>query len=437
MKRHTLSVPARTRFRQFLRTARCWSVTGLAVAAAGCASELVVQRSNGPLPGPGSQQAQRASAAPSAPRPVPEAVQQVAYDAGTHVPIQPPLAVPRPAPVRPVAYFSAADARVPAESLAGTEAPVMEVVSATAMVHQFPDEYLLDGGDRGMKIHYADGARMGIETEDTVAEYRDHKGQPHTRESNPVAVYAPRFAAVRTISGPEEGIAIDRLAFTRDTTPGAAFTGRETLVTSNRRSKAGGFQTRERGSEVETLDAGVAMHTHMHAAGNVFVLKPVKRRQTLVGGQFEQASEAWLAARVKKAAAWSKSAFPVIQAVSASAMEVEATFRPQVLIGIEDQKTDGSLRILKLVDRDVAQQGDVLTFTIEFENVGDQPLHNIRIIDNLTPRLEYVEDSAGSDRPGDVVVEDNAEGSKLLRFELEGQLKGHDKGSVQFQARIR
>ena len=139
------------------------------------------------------------------------------------------------AQVRPVAYFSAADARVPAESLAGTEAPVMEVVSATAMVHQFPDEYLLDGGDRGMKIHYADGARMGIETEDTVAEYRDHKGQPHTRESNPVAVYAPRFAAVRTISGPEEGIAIDRLAFTRDTTPGAAFTGRETLVTSNRR----------------------------------------------------------------------------------------------------------------------------------------------------------------------------------------------------------
>jgi len=40
--------------------------------------------------------------------------------------------------------------------------------------------------------------RLGLDTEDTVAEYTDHLGRRRVKPTNRVAVYAPRFAAVRT-----------------------------------------------------------------------------------------------------------------------------------------------------------------------------------------------------------------------------------------------
>lgn len=312
----------------------------------------------------------------------------------------------------------------------------MEVVSSDSNVYRYPDEYLFDGGDRGMKVHYSSNTRLGVETEDTFAEYIDHTGEQHVRASNPVAIYAPRFAAVSTVTGPEQDTNVDRLAFARDANPGAAFSGRSTLATSNRRSKASGMRTRERGSELDTVDAGIAMRAKLKAVGNVFVLKPIKRSQVLAGMQFDHSNEAWLATRMQKAANWSRNAFPVIQAVSAAAMQVEASFKPQVHIGIDDEKAKGSLRIIKMADLETAVPGDVITFTIEFENLGDKELYNVRIIDNLTPRLEFIEDSGASDSKGKLAVEDNVDGSQMLTFELEGKLDGHARGTVEFRARV-
>ena len=40
---------------------------------------------------------------------------------------------------------------------------------------------------------------------------------------------------------------------------------------------------------------------------------------------------------------------------------------------------------------------------------AEHELNDLRVIDNLTPRMEYVEDSAHSDRPGRLVVEEERE----------------------------
>jgi uncharacterized repeat protein (TIGR01451 family) len=106
------------------------------------------------------------------------------------------------------------------------------------------------------------------------------------------------------------------------------------------------------------------------------------------------------------------------------------------LVGREISHKSG-LRIVKLADRDVALPGEIVTFTIRFDNLGDRPVTKVVIVDNLTPRLEYVDDSATLDRDGRLITEDNGEGSLILRWELDEPLPGRTGGVATFQARVR
>lgn len=424
---------------------------GLAIAISGCSTGFREQQIQTALnQAYGSQPATMTGPAPTV---SPQVAQQMAAPAAQQV-----MQVGYEAPL-PVTVAAAGSVRVSDEEFqnashftpasprqdcppAAQPYPVMGVVLGAndgnaAMVHRYPDEYLFDGGDRGQKVHYTQGGRKGVETEDTFAEYTDHTGESHVRESNPVAIYAPRFAAVRTMTGPKQDVTIDRLAMASDANPGASFVGQEAIATSNRRTKAGGMRTRQRGSEIDTIDAGVALLARAKAAGNVFYLKPLKRGRVQAGAQFERTNEAWLANRVQSAANWSMDAFPKISASTSAAMEMAAKKRPQIFVTVDDEVRKGSLRIIKMADRESALTGDVITFTIEFENLGDKPLHNVRIIDNLTPRLEYVDGSASSDIAGKIIVDDNEHGSKMLTFELQGKVEGRAKAAIEFQARVR
>ena len=39
--------------------------------------------------------------------------------------------------------------------------------------------------------------------------------------------------------------------------------------------------------------------------------------------------------------------------------------------------------------------------------------------------------------PGEVLVEDNGEGSSILTFDLDQPLKSHDRGEITFETRVR
>ena len=69
--------------------------------------------------------------------------------------------------------------------------------------------------------------------------------------------------------------------------------------------------------------------------------------------------------------------------------------------------------------------------------MGDRSLFNVQVIDNLTPRLEFIEGSATSNRDGRLVVEDNQEGSLILKWEISEELEGRSNGVVTFKARVR
>ena len=56
------------------------------------------------------------------------------------------------------------------------------------------------------------------------------------------------------------------------------------------------------------------------------------------------------------------------------------------------------LRIVKVASTAFAEPGDEVDFTIRFDNVGDQTIHNVAILDSLSTRLEYIPDSAQCSR---------------------------------------
>ncbi|MFN9975565.1 MAG: hypothetical protein ACK58T_37300, partial [Phycisphaerae bacterium] len=144
--------------------------------------------------------------------------------------------------------------------------------------------------------------------------------------------------------------------------------------------------------------------------------------------------------QARNAVVWTRNQFPQISASTTSAGELRASFKVQQTIGVEDErKTKGDVRILKLADRETARPGDTIRFTIQYENTGDFDVYDVKIVDNLTPRLQYIADSASLDdkNPGKVSVSPNGEGSSVLTFTLNGPLKGHASGVITFEARVR
>ena len=311
-----------------------------------------------------------------------------------------------------------------------------EMCAPAPWAREYPDEYLINGCDRDEPVHYNALVRRGLDTQDAVAEYVDDTGREHTQVLNCVAVYAPRFGTVRTSTGPSSRYKITGTLAAHNNTGSYKMQGRLDPVGSTHATPPVQFRSRRR---VSGLDADTSKH-------NISGVSRLGRHSDYAGafqnfvltlrGEFRRSEQPALLKGMVAAQVWTQDLYPVITASEAGAVEVTAKFRPQEAVGI-DEKGIGRLRIVKLADTKFAQPGESIEFTIRYDNLGETPLHYIHIVDNLTPRLEYVEDSASSDRPGDVAVEDNGEGSVVLNFKLDDSLPGGEGGVITFKARVR
>lgn len=317
---------------------------------------------------------------------------------------------------------------------------------------RYPDEYLFDGGDRDLPVRYDDYARRGLDTEDTVGESSDRTGRRRPVKSNQVAIYAPRFAAVRSVTTPSGQNSVNHVASAEDVRRDS---GMRTKIGPQRYAHNEGPQ----GIQTRLRVSGIESRSGVRGVGQVARLTEhktdVKGKESFAfafRGQINSAQEAYLAAGLDAALNWTQGVGAVIAAKTESLQIVRATSRDAEYVGVEDPyKKPGQLRILKVADKKQARPGDVITFVLRFENVGDLELYDVRIVDNLTPRLEFIDESATCDLPGEVILEDNEEGSLVLNFKLDNPLPGtravtlkenKDKGlktggTISFQCRVR
>lgn len=303
----------------------------------------------------------------------------------------------------------------------------------------FPDEYLCDGGDRDWPVHYGESQRLGLDTEDTVAEYVDHKGKERMKPSNKICVYAPRFASVRTVSQPVLGESLNRSVNMDHTTAEGEMRTRLTMSQKVKRDSAGGIRVRSRASGIDTDAAGAGFTHDLVAVQHDKINNLFLDYNFTIATDLDQTTAARLNYGLAAAVAWSQDASPVITGQVEQPTEGLHEVSASVLTVIDDAPSDepGQLQIVKFADKKEAQPGDVITFTIRYLNRGPREVHYVRIVDNLTPRLDYVDDSATSDRDGRLAVEDNGEGSLVLTWEVNDTLEAKEGGVVTFQARVR
>jgi uncharacterized repeat protein (TIGR01451 family) len=360
--------------------------------------------------------------------------------------LQPPVAYGAPALPYPTGQvqqtsavnFSYAEPRVP---ISDTGQAVYEPDDSPLLGkphEQYPDEYLLDGGDRDHPVHYQGPYRDGLETEDTVTEYVDHTGKAHVKATNQVAIYAPRFASVRAVTTPSGEIAIGRLAGMHEATRDSGVSNRVGPLRYTDSQRLSGVRVRSRASGVNAREGQFGTKNVASLNAHEQLLNTYEELSYFLRGEMLQANEARLAAGIEAATTWTRDENPVVIATLDSLHEVTAKFRLAEMVGVEDPRKDpGRLEIVKVANTSTAKPGDIVTFAIRYENKGEREVTDVRIVDNLTPRLEYIEDSATSDRDGEINIQDNDEGSLVLTFTLDAPLKEKTSGVVTFQCRVR
>jgi len=321
--------------------------------------------------------------------------------------------------------------------------PPCEVTIAAAGPEQalaYPDEFIYDGGDRDIPVHYDGGVMAGLDTEDTVVEYSDSEGRNRVTPSNRVAVYAPRFGSVRTVSGLGVGTKVDQAAGAVDFAALGGFSESRGIDATVAGTPAEGLRMRASASGVDVAVPASQSAQASAAAVNRKVDQGLESRVNTGLGTLEMTDIRELSLQIVDAATSTRRTSQIQTTGSTQATQTYATFRPQATIGVEQNRRKGEIFLTKKATPLIAQPGDTVTFTIEFSNIGDLAVSDVRIIDNLTPRLAYTSGTGqitvSTGGGGSLTVVPNKEGSQMVEFQLDQPLPGGATGTITFEALV-
>ena len=299
------------------------------------------------------------------------------------------------------------------------------------------DEYLFDCGDRDIQASIGpEGEVNGLELDDTVAVYDTIDGRTCIKPSNRVCLYSPRFAAVRKVTSL---VAAEQ----RDQPIGVAAPLSPYLHQDNQLANAAvqpirpeGEIGRKQPSIEQTNEAAIPAIARQPIAAMGSGFAPHENFEVIRRGIVDRAEKARLLLAIDAAITWSHDkAVQVIldgqQAVSVTGDQAaEQTYRVDV-------PNHPCLRVIKVASTKVARPGDIVEFTIRFDNTGDQAVEHVTLIDNLTTRLEYVEGTSQSSRDSEFFTETNEGDSLVLRWEFKDPLPVGAGGLVRFHCRVR
>lgn len=405
---------------------RYWRLALIAVATLILCSCRAPLPSASALPGGGGVAGSRTPNALPAPR----ASQRFTQPA----PVRPAAHQQLASPVRPAAHFAHGP---PCPAPLAAAGPPTPDLSARAGRPWPPDEYLCDGGDQPLHAKIGpDFAVYGLDVEDAIAHYDTLDGRRVVEPTNKVCIYAPRFASVRQVRGMqlhEQHDLVGRIHMPlkpnqhEDTGVAVAFD--QTLPTVRQIGTKRASTFRERNAGVG-LDNAQSPHAYQD---RLAVHVPL---QVVESSTFDQAEKARLANAIDAAITWSHD-HTLIVAVGKQRLSIDTHDTKLGQTFMVDHKGTPALQIAKMASTKTAQPGDEVEFALWFDNIGDEPIGNVTIIDNLTTRLEYVEGSQSCTLEADFFTEPNDAGSLALRWEIIAPIEPGKGGICRFRCRVR
>jgi len=325
-----------------------------------------------------------------------------------------------------------------------------ELCNGPAAAYWNDQEYLYDGGDRDPRVELTkDRTVNGLDPQDTIAHYETVDGKLCVAATNRVPIYAPRFGAVRKVAAPvlsARAVGAERMTDPRGPLvkqsrdlPGDVL---QPLGPKNQAAVKliDGLHGRIRGVPNEKIDALVNVSNLQVAFQQLNALGSAVKREDL---------EALLGEYLVNARTWANVDEIAIMIGGVAAAEVRDAKQLQDVTLYETEPGKCSLRICKAASHSAAQPGDIVQFSIRFDNVGAKPLQNIVILDSLTTRLEYIDGSQicelslSSNKQAEVSksvrfsTAENEAGSTVLKWDIDQPLATGDSGVITFRCRVR
>lgn len=301
-----------------------------------------------------------------------------------------------------------------------------------------PEEYLADGGD-GQQPAGAnrEGLVLGLDPQDTVAQFDTLEGRTLVAPSNRVHIYSPRFLAVRQVVSLRENAQLDRTSGVY--LPEKLAEGAEVLRPETRKQQ---YQpTGQVGEKSVTIFRAREGQTEVSLAlgpkGFQDAFLPFENFRVIRLGQYDEAEMPFLARSARAALTWVNREAVRVILDGKTAVALVQNEQVEVIYTVEEPPAQPKLRVIKLASTAAARPGETVDFTIRFDNVGNQPIGNVTLLDNLAPRLEYVANSAQSSRKAHFTAEPNQVGSLVLRWEFDEPLRPGEGGVVRFRCRVR
>jgi uncharacterized repeat protein (TIGR01451 family) len=300
-----------------------------------------------------------------------------------------------------------------------------------------PNEFLCNGGDEPPSARARVGDQIiGVGIEDTVARYTTQRGEVNVTASNRVCLYAPRFGSVRRVTGADVGeLAVGtRGMLHRDgpvrvsmDQPGLAVTGRDTPIRDHVVRGPDAVRARDRGVPVENVLQPYMAEEVLALLANLSIIN----RGVLIKDDL-----ALIAIGSQAATIWTVDQEVVVAVAGEVAATVTRDQAAQELV-VYELPDAGRLRICKVADRGDALPGEIVTFILRIDNVGDSPLREIVLTDSLTNRLQYVPESQTSSREAEFSVSENDGQALRLTWKFPGELKVGEGATVEFKCKVR
>ena len=297
-------------------------------------------------------------------------------------------------------------------------------------------EYIFDGGDHDPKVRLRqDLSQAGLDAEDTVIQFETVDGKTNVESGCRVAIYAPRFGSVRKRqSARERDMALraqatlrpDGTGILRDQLPPVNVSKPIKSSNSDNVRIVEAFRDRSRPMPSEVV---VPMVTLSDA------FKPYEDFSLIRNGDLRSTDLAKLSKSTAAARIWTNVDELNVLIDGKEAIDITGA-KKAADITIYEHK-GARIRLCKVASDQMANPGDIISFTIRFDNVGEQPLKSLVVTDSLAPRLEYVENSQQASVAADFSTTPNSVGSYVLRWELENGLKPGDGGLVRFSCKVR